>query len=137
MSSFGDRSAGRVRTEARSTVTPSLAIPLVAGALLGACSSEAQPAGNVAVAPAAPKAPSPIEVAQGLVRQRLGGDQALSFTDARTFDSEGAIIVCGRVARAGQGPQRYIAVGADDLFVEGEMAPGHMDRAVAEYCRNA
>jgi hypothetical protein len=124
-----------VRLEGRCSVTPALAAPLIAGALLGACASEAQSQGNATALAAAEVKPSPTEVAQRLVRQRLGTSEA-RFSAAQVFDSEGATIVCGRVAQ-GSGEQRYIAIGEEDLFIEGEMEPGHMDRAAQEFCRNA
>jgi hypothetical protein len=121
------------------TVRPAAAlIPLVAGALLGACRGGADQQAN-AVPPVAPvdTAPNATEVAQRLVRERLGAAQALTFAPVQVFNSQGATIVCGRVAQPGRPEQRYIIVGSEDAFVESQMEPGHMDQAVAEFCRNA
>jgi hypothetical protein len=98
----------------------------------------AAPANEAASAvPATPPAPTPAEVAQRLVVQRLGGQQQqLAFSDIRLFNSSGATIVCGRVTPAGAAAQRYIAVGEEDVFVESQMEAGHMDQAAAEFCRN-
>ena len=116
----------------------SLALPLIASALVGGCQSGAAPANDAAsVMPAKPAARNPAELAQRLVAQRLGGQQQLAFSDLQLFNSAGATIVCGRVAAAGAAPQRYIAVGEEDVFVESQMEAGHMDQAVAEFCRNA
>jgi hypothetical protein len=116
----------------------SLALPFIAGALIGGCQSGAAPANDAAAAvPVKPAAANPAEIAQRLVVQRLGGQQPLAFSDVQLFNSEGATIVCGRVTPAGAAPQRYIAVGEEDVFVESQMEAGHMDRAVAEFCRNA
>jgi len=115
-----------------------LALPLLASAMIGGCQSGTGPAGNgAAAAPAVPPAATPAELAQRMVAQRLGGQQNLVFSDVQLFDSAGATIVCGRVAQAGASPQRYIAVGEEDVFVESQMAAGHMDQAAAEFCRNA
>jgi hypothetical protein len=114
-----------------------VAFPLMAGAIVGACRSEAEPANNVAAAPEAPAPATPTELAKRLVAQRLDGAQGLGFSDVQTFNSEGATIVCGRVTRPGNAPERYIAIGEEDVFVESQMEAGHMDRAVAEFCRNA
>jgi hypothetical protein len=111
-----------------------VALPLIAGLLAG-CQGTEQ-ANNVTTAAAPPpRAPTPAELAQRLVRQKLTGQ--LSFANEQVFTSAGATIVCGRVAQAGQAAQRFIAVGEEDVFVESQMQPGHMDRAVTEFCRNA
>ena len=114
-----------------------VAFPLIAGAMVGACRSEAEPVNNLATAPAAPAPANPTELAQRLVTQRLGGEQGLGFSEVQLFNSEGATIVCGRVTRPGSAPERYIAVGEEDVFVESQMEAGHMDRAFNEFCRNA
>ena len=114
-----------------------VAFPLMAGAIVGACRSEAEPAHNVAAAPEARAPATPTELAQRLVTERLDGAQGLGFFDVQTFNSEGATIVCGRVTRPGNAPERYIAIGEEDVFVESQMEAGHMDRAVTEFCRNA
>jgi len=110
---------------------------LTALAALGAagCAQAEAPANeaqatNVAQAPA-----SPAEQAQRLVAQRLGNAQGLSFGEAQVFMSNGATVVCGRYSQAGQPAQRYVAIGEDDVFIEGEFV-GDMNQAVAEACRN-
>ena len=115
----------------------SLALPLIAAAMIGGCQSGAAPANEAASAvPATPAALDPAEVAQRLVVQRLGGQQQqLAFSDVQLFNSAGATIVCGRVTPDGAAAQRYIAVGEEDVFVESQMEAGHMDQAAAEFCR--
>lgn len=116
---------------------PSSAVPLIAVALAGACRSEVEPANNVAAA-ASPKAPpSPTERAQLLVLERLGTVPRFRFGPVQVFTNGGATIVCGGFQIPGQAHQRYIAVGEQDVFVESQMEPGHMDQAVTEFCRNA
>jgi hypothetical protein len=112
------------------------AVP-VAAILAGGCQKAPEAANNVVVAAPVPKAaPTPQELAQRLVRQRAGDAGELTFADAQVFGSEGAMIVCGRFAQAGQPQQRYVAVGEEDVFIESQMRPGHMDQAVNEFCRN-
>lgn len=88
---------------------------------------------NVAAPPKAE--PTPTQRAEALVRERLNA-QAISFEDAQTFTSQGATVVCGRYRLADRPAQRFIAVGEEDVFVEGEFT-GDMDQAVREICRNA
>jgi hypothetical protein len=128
-----------VRLEAAGSLRSVVAFPLIAGVMVGACRSGAEPANNSAVVTVAPTpaAATPTEVAQRLVTQRLGSSQGLAFSEAQVFNSAGAAIVCGRVARPGSAPERYIAVGEEDVFVESQMEAGHMDQAFAEFCRNA
>ncbi|MFN3726730.1 MAG: hypothetical protein ACK4SZ_10530 [Allosphingosinicella sp.] len=113
---------------------PDLAlISLAAVTAAGCAQAEApgnQPAANVVQAPA-----TPAEHAQRLVAQRLGNAQNLSFGEAQVFVSNGATVVCGRYQQAGQPAQRYVAVGEEDVFIEGEFV-GDMNQAVAEACRN-
>jgi len=127
-----------VRLDPQHNPLPAMALPLIATMLAGGCQSGSEPASNVAAVIAPPKAlPSPAEHARGLVLRHLGVAAGVSFADPQVFTSQGATIVCGRVAQAGQPAQRYITVGQEDVFVEGQMQPGHMDQAVAEFCRNA
>ncbi len=116
--------------------TPAIASTLLV-LVLGACRSEAEPANNVAAAPAAPAPANPTELAQRLVSQRLGAAEGLGFSEVQLFSSQGATIVCGRVTRPGNAPERYITVGEEDVFVESQMQAGHMDQAYNEFCRNA
>jgi len=92
--------------------------------------NQAQPA-NVAQAPA-----SPTELAQRLVVQRLGGQRNVSFGEAQVFTNNGATVVCGRYSQAGQPQQRFMTIGEEDVFVEGEFV-GDINQAMAEACRNS
>jgi hypothetical protein len=109
---------------------------LAAPLLLTAC-QQAEPANNqAALAPAPQKAApeSDVAAAQRLVRARLGaGGGAVRFLAASRSASEGVPIVCGSYDEGGA-PQRYIVVDREDAFVEPQMRPGQMDRAVAEFC---
>ena len=110
---------------------------LLAGVALGAagCARAQDPAANVAQAANTVQAPAgPAERAQRLVAQRLGGAN-VSFGETQIFSSNGATVVCGRYQQAGQPPQRFVAVGEEDVFIEGEFV-GDMNQAVAEACRN-
>lgn len=112
-------------------------LPLAAG-VAGGC-------GNRTEANRAAPAPPPvtavpataIERTHHMVRQRLGGAANPSFGPAQTYRSAGAIVICGRFQLPGQPSQRYIALGDEDVFLESQMQPGHMDQAVQETCRNA
>ena len=127
-----------MRPEAQRGTFPARALPLIATALIGGCQSGAGPTNNIAATGAPPKAPpSAAELARNLVAQQLGSGGSLTFAEPQIFTSQGATIVCGRVAQAGQPPQRYIAVGEQDVFVESQMQAGHMDQAMTEFCRNA
>lgn len=113
---------------------PELAlIPLAA--LTAAGCAEAQTPGNEPSANVVQAPSSPAEHAQRLVAQRLGNAQNLSFGETQIFSSNGATVVCGRYQQAGQPAQRYVAVGEEDVFIEGEFV-GDMNQAVAEACRN-
>jgi hypothetical protein len=109
----------------------------VAASLVGGCQRAPEGVNNVVSATAPKAAPSPQEIAQRLVRQRLGAAGGLQFGDAQVFASQGATIVCGRFMPEGQPAQRFVAVGEEDVFIESQMQPGHMDQAVTEFCRNA
>lgn len=107
---------------------------LASAALLASCGQAAEPA-NKAIAANAPEPATPEALAQRLVRQRLGGAE-VRFEDARAFSHDGATVVCGRYSQPGRAHQRFVAVSGVDLWLEPEMAPGQMDRAFAEYCRD-
>lgn len=101
---------------------------------------DAQPRAGGPAPPAAtvPTAePTKADRAQRLVPERLGAVPRFSFEPAQVCTNEGATIVCGRYRLPGQPPRRYIAVGDEDIFVESQMQPGHMDQAATEFCRNA
>ena len=108
-------------------------------ALPAACQNPPQPAAN-ATAPAnavqaASPPRSPTEVAEDIVRRRLGAARQLSFADARVYRGQGVPIVCGEVAQ-GERRGRYIAIDGRDawLELEGDLPPGQMDAAVREFC---
>jgi hypothetical protein len=107
---------------------------LVSAALLASCGQAAEPA-NKAAAVKAPEPATPEALAQRLVRQRLGGED-VRFEDARAFAHDGATVVCGTYSQPGRAHQRFVAVSGVDLWLEPDMAPGQMDRAFAEFCRD-
>ena len=115
---------------------PDLALIALAALSAAGCAQAREP-GNQVAAPAnvAQVPASPAVNAQRLVAQRLGGARNLSFGEAQVFMSNGATVVCGRYQQAGQPPQRFVAVGDEDVFIEGEFV-GDMNQAVAEACRN-
>jgi hypothetical protein len=105
--------------------------------LLGTgCGEAAAPQNKAAAAAPAPAAaPSPEAVAQRLVRRQLGTGE-VRFGAARVFRDEGFAIVCGSYARGREPEQRFVAVGDIQVWLEPDMAPGEMDRAFAQYCRD-
>jgi len=107
---------------------------LAAPLLLAACQQAEPPANNqAAVAPPQKAAPeSDVSAAERLVRARIPGGEA-RFFGARRSASEGVAIVCGLFEQGGR-RQRYIVVNREEAFVESQMQPGQMDRAVAEFC---
>jgi hypothetical protein len=60
--------------------------------------------------------------------------QAPSFANEVAYRDERIAIVCGEVTRHGRS-ERYIAVDGRGAWLESEMRPGEMDRAVREFCR--
>jgi hypothetical protein len=114
-------------------VTPVVLAPF----LLTACQQAETPANNQAAAAPAPQKAAPesdVSAAQRLVRARVAGGGDVHFLGVRRSASEGVPIVCGEYEQGGR-RQRYIVVDRDDTFVEPQMQPGQMDRAVAEFCR--
>jgi hypothetical protein len=107
---------------------------LAAPLLLTACQQAEAPANNqVVVAPPQKAAPeSDVSAAQRLVRARVGGGE-ISFLAASRSASDQVPIVCGQYEQGGR-RQRYIVVNREEAFVEPQMRPGQMDRAVAEFC---
>jgi hypothetical protein len=104
--------------------------------LAGGCSEAAAPKNEArAAAPAPAAALTPEAVAQRLVRRQLGEGE-VRFGAARVFHDEGFAIVCGSYARGREPEQRFVAVGDIQVWLEPDMAPGEMDRAFAEYCRD-
>jgi len=116
-------------------VRPELAILTLTALAASGCARANEPAAANAQASNTVQAlESPAERAQRLVVQRLGGGE-VSFGETQIFSSNGATVVCGRYSKAGQPAQRYVAVGEEDVFIEGEFV-GDMNQAVAEACRN-
>lgn len=105
-------------------------------ALPAACQNQPQAAANTQPAANAVAAPprNDLQVAEDRVRSQLGNAPGLSFSDAVTHRDDRIAIVCGRLTRAGRS-ERYIVVDGRGAWVESEMRPGEMDRAVHEFCR--
>jgi hypothetical protein len=118
--------------------------PLILAALLvPACDEQKQEAVAARPAPAAAALDkAALATAEKLVRAKLVNPDAARFARAASYDNDGAEIVCGTfdhidpdgTAVTGQ---RYIAVGGEQSFVEAEMREGEMDKAVAQFCRDA
>ena len=103
--------------------------------LLAAC-QQAEPANNQAATPApAPKAHANGDIgnAERVVRQRIGTAGETHFFGARRSASGGVPIVCGLYEQSGV-RHRYIVVNGEEAFIEPQMRPGEMDRAVSEFC---
>ena len=111
-------------------MSPVLLVPLLA-----ACQQAEAPANNQAAAPPPQKAApeSDVSAAERIVRARLAVRGEVRFVGARRSASEGVPVVCG-LYELGGNRQRYIVVNSEDAFVEPQMRPGEMDRAVAEFC---
>ena len=103
-------------------------------ALLAACQSggEANNQSTNAAAPA-PAPETPAATAERLVRSRIGSGGEARFADASAGIREGVSVVCGAYTQ-GAARHRYIVVNGEDVFIEPEMGPGEMARAVAEFC---
>jgi hypothetical protein len=110
------------------------AVMLGSAALVAGCGRAAAPQ-NDAKAAATPALPAPIATAQRLVRQN-GGAGEVQFGDAQIYSHEGVAIVCGRYSRQGAANQRFVAVSDLQVWLEPDMAPGEMDRAFSQYCRD-
>ncbi|HYD12044.1 MAG TPA: hypothetical protein VEC11_04280 [Allosphingosinicella sp.] len=104
-------------------------------ALPAACQNQPQPAANAVPAAnaAIPPARNDLQVAEDSVRSQLGNGQDLTFANAVAHRDDRIAIVCGEVTRAGRS-ERYIVVDGRGAWVESEMRPGEMDRAVREFC---
>ena len=107
---------------------------LAAAALLAGCGDVA-PANDQAQAASPAEPQGPEAVAERLVRQRLGNGD-VRFEEARAFSSGAVPIVCGSYSEPGRPHQRYVAVSEIEVWIEPDMAPGEMDRAFAEFCRD-
>jgi hypothetical protein len=107
-------------------------------ALPAACHNQPQTTANAQV-PAAVKAAPPrndLQVAEDAVRTQLGHAEGLSFANAAVHRDQRIPIVCGEVVRGTQ-RERYIVVDGRGAWVESEMRPGEMERAVHEFCRGS
>jgi hypothetical protein len=104
-------------------------------ALPAACQNQPQPAANAQPAANVAEAPprNDLQVAEDMVRRQLGNPPGLSFAEAVAHRDQRIAIVCGQVTRAGR-PERYIVVDGRGAWVESEMRPGEMDRAIREFC---
>jgi hypothetical protein len=111
-------------------------IVLGSAVLVAGCQQAAPPDNKAATAAKAPEPATPIEVAEGLVRQRLGAAAEIRFTGGRTFGREGVPVVCGTYAEPGRPNQRYVAVSSIEVWIEPDMRPGQMDLAFEEFCRD-
>lgn len=103
-------------------------------ALLAACQSGGEAnnqAANAAAPAAAPETPA--ATAERLVRARVGSSGEVSFAQANARTHEGVSVVCGAYTQ-GSTRHRYIVVNGEDVFIEPEMGPGEMARAVTEFC---
>jgi len=103
--------------------------------LLTACQAQAPANNQAAPAPAPQKAApvSDVSAAEQLVRARIASGGPARFFGARRSASEGVPIVCGLYEQGGR-RQRYVVVNGEEAFVEPQMNPGEMGRAVAEFC---
>jgi len=106
-------------------------------ALPAACQNQPQAAANVQPPARAAEAPprNDLQVAEDSVRRQLGNAQDASFANSIAYRDDRIAIVCGEVTRGGR-RERYIAVDGRGAWLESEMRPGEMDRAVREFCRN-
>jgi hypothetical protein len=105
-------------------------------ALPAACQNQPQAAANTQPAANAAQAPPPrndLQVAEDTVRRQLGNAQGLTFANAIAHRDDRIAIVCGNVTHGGRS-ERYIVVDGRGAWVESEMRPGEMDRAVREFC---
>lgn len=104
-------------------------------ALPAACQNQPQAAVNAQPPAKAVEAPrNDLQVAEDTVRHQLGNVQDASFANAAAYRDDRIAIVCGEVSRAGR-RERYIAVDGRAAWLESEMRPGEMDKAVREFCR--
>ncbi len=104
-------------------------------ALPAACQNQPQPAANAQPAAnvAEPPPRNDLQLAEDSVRAQLRNEQELSFANAVAHRDQRIAIVCGQVTRAGRA-ERYIVVDGRGAWIESEMRPGEMDRAVREFC---
>lgn len=108
-------------------------------ALPAACQNQPPAAANSlppATNAAAPAPRNDLQIAEDGVRSQLGNAQDVIFSNAVAHRDDRIAIVCGEVTRAGR-RERYIVVDGRGAWLESEMRPGEMDRAVREFCNNA
>jgi hypothetical protein len=105
-------------------------------ALPAACQNPPQPAASAPAPANAVEAPprNDLQRAEDTVRAQLGNAQDAAFANAVAHRDDRIAIVCGQVNRAGRS-ERYIVVDGRGAWLESEMRPGEMDRAVREFCR--
>ena len=110
---------------------------VIAAAALSGCQSNPAANNQAEAAPETNRVAAPetdVAAAERLVRQRAGGNGGeIRFGRPQTGAREGVTVVCGSYNQGGR-EQRYIVVNREDVFIEPEMAPGQMPRAVAEFC---
>ena len=112
-------------------------------ALPAACQNQpeaaanAQPPANAAQA-VAPAPRDPLQIAEEIVRRKLGAARPLRFANARVYRGQGVPIVCGEVTRGAESG-RYVAIDGRDawLELEGDLPPAQMDAVIREFCVNA
>jgi hypothetical protein len=105
-------------------------------ALPAACHDQPQAAANAPPPARIVEAPpqNDLQVAEAVVRRQLGNVGGLGFANATAWRDDRIAIVCGQLTRAGRS-ERYIVVDGRGAWLESEMRPGEMDRAVREFCR--
>lgn len=106
-------------------------------ALPAACQNQPQTVANAvppATAVAAPAPRNDLQVAEDVVRRQLNNAPGLSFANGAVWRDDRIAIVCGEVTRDGR-RERYIVVDGRAAWIDSEMRPGEMARAVSEFCR--
>jgi hypothetical protein len=106
-------------------------------ALPAACQNQPQTAANAVPPATAVEARVPrtdLQVAEDAVRNQLNNAPGLAFANGAVWRDDRIAIVCGEVTRDGR-RERYIVVDGRAAWIESEMRPGEMARAVNEFCR--
>lgn len=105
-------------------------------ALPAACQNQPPVAANAQPPAKAAEAPprNDLQLAEDAVRRQLGNGQQPAFANEVAYRDQRIAIVCGEFTRSGH-RERYIAVDGRGAWLESEMRPGEMDRAVREFCR--
>jgi hypothetical protein len=106
---------------------------LVVLLMLSACRQAEAPANKAAAAPPPPTVLGDVGTAEHLVRQRIGNNAQVRFTEVRRRAADGVPIICGAYQQGGA-RQRFIVVGGEEAFVEPQMRAGEMERAFGHYC---